>query len=44
MTWPSKLFMFLARVLPCWALDYVKLMGIGMWPPGKKFHPKEKVP
>ena len=43
-TWPSKLFMFLARVLPCWALDYVKLMGIGMWPPGKKFHPKEKVP
>ena len=43
-TWPSKLFMFLARVLPCWALDYVKLMGIGMWPPGKTFHPKEKVP
>ena len=41
-TVPSKLFMFLNRVLPCWLLDAVKIRAIGMHPVGVKLHPKEK--
>lgn len=39
-TWPSRLFMFLNRVMPCWALDWIKLWGIGLYPVSK-LHPPE---
>ena len=42
-TFPSKLFMFLKRFLPVRFLDVVKLKAIGMYPVGKKLHPKQKL-
>ena len=41
-TFPSKLFMFLARVTPCWLLDAIKIRAIGMHPVGVKLHPPER--
>ena len=41
-TFPSKLFMFLARVTPCWLLDAIKIRAIGMHPVRVKLHPPER--
>lgn len=37
-TWPSRLFMFLKRVLPGWALDWLVLAAVG-FNPVSNLHP-----
>lgn len=42
-TWPSWLFMFLNRVLPCWVLDHLKLAAVGLTPTAAKLHPADDI-